>query len=72
MRYWTLTEWLMAGGAFIVGLGVYVYIWNRSKIIASVILLLAFAWVAYTTLDWTYWDVYFKVDWGSGGLTPPR
>lgn len=70
LPYMTTTQWASLVGAMAACLLVYVFIWNKSKPIAIVILICAFAWVSYSTLDWQYWDYYFKVDWGSGGLRP--
>lgn len=68
----TNQEWALAIVSTIVVLLGYAWLWNKNKPIAIVLLILAFAYFGYHGVDWAYWDTYFKVDWGSGGLTPVK
>ena len=41
----------------------YLYIWNRFPKLAWLLLGLGVAWLVYETLDWPFWDDYFKLHW---------
>ena len=61
--YLTTNDYIIYGCALVVGFGAYVFIWDKSKILAGSIIAAIVGYFLYTFVNWEAVDLYFKVPW---------
>ena len=66
--YYTTDELIHFGGIMLAALLAYIFFWKKNRPLAVVILVSLIGYLAYHVVDWPYFQKYFFVDWGGGGI----